>query len=1383
MVKGWFRFFGFPDELLLDAEGAMKGFQFEILCAQAGIRVRFVPADAHWQLGKAERHGQAAKWIMARLVNQFAPTTVPEMEMLAAMTCQSKNSLARKAGASPSQWVFGRNPKIPASLLSEHDAIEAKQVIEDSEKLRRIEEIRHAALREYLDYEHNEALRRAILRKQRPWRGPLEVGQKIAYYRQRNQLDGEGTNEGYRQGLIIGLDPGPSGSVWVRNNRGRIVQVAREQVRGVEGEELWSPSNEDLKMLRSAEQDLSQKHARAFQHEGPAPRLEDDCLILDAAGREVRGDPPEPPVPLALPPPPSPSIPEPEEKELQPVLREPPASRQSEGVGDHLAPLPEPPVPKRLRFDAGNRQTWFLDPDGRPTVVAENATEFAALPDDFVAQDYKYRTSWTFQDGRWQKIEDQVPWRKKTGPEDTLPHGQVEKLVTTYSPNINRGRMPSIDSLSEMRGQKREGAPLDPDIAAEQDRQAVDQPGTTDTTTTEQPLTAELTTSLNQALTTSTIDYCANCGCSQWQVLSDGKIKCIRCMAMVRTNDPFQVTAWFDEVEEREAYALLQQQGDLVLADKETAMQLPLNDVLDELHQNESYLLEVGQVHQTLPEQHSSSLWSSAHKIKGQWQWKHIFENIDVDADTAVETFDLEDNAAPKNDQVPEEIFVKENDSDLPKEYDNNTKRIYIQHINRCGKSRPRRIGRSRWFRKFGRHCNYLLGWDGTPPELQPFFQYDSFAQVLHACSQALASDLTSTSDLDLLREAELQKQEGNPTWSARMRGPKSPSVHNTSAYDNVILGPDVSSGEEGDVPEDGGGRAAKQALKRETPWRSIPAEDIPAFVEAMQNEWSEWEKWSSCTPVHMKKGDVDEKLILKSRVCYRWKPIDGGKRFKPKARIVVAGFADPHLPLLSRDAPVLARTTLVLIVQWAATFNVSLWNGDCKSAFLQGEPDTERPVCIYMKPPQDDIARAAVPDWEDTNLYYQLTAPVYGQANAPRRWYLHVLRVLTELGWAQHTLDPCCFLQKRDGQVIAVLGVHVDDIVVACLPGAEEHLEALRGAFAWGSEWEKDNFIFVGRRIQRHEDGSYTMDQAHYVNEVSLTKIQHNLEDKLSEHPELITEFRSGIGSLQWLAGTPRGDLSADVSLLQKPPKDLLVGDLKEINRVLKYTRATANSHFRVQPIPVSDLMFIAYGDAGWANAPGNKSQGGLVVVASSKKALSETCKASLLEWKSYRHQRTLRSTLAAEAASLDRAHDTGTFMSCVFGEMVDAEYKASSGQTPFQVTPVTDARSLWDAIHRLSTTFSEKRVEIDVANLRSCCRGLPTEFQLADALTKRCSKLRDQFRKWAMDPQVTLVESRSAEDGTDNQSWRNCAKPKERLTSDKFQCELTFAQSSMSG
>lgn len=161
-------------------------------------------------------------------------------------------------------------------------------------------------------------------------------------------------------------------------------------------------------------------------------------------------------------------------------------------------------------------------------------------------------------------------------------------------------------------------------------------------------------------------------------------------------------------------------------------------------------------------------------------------------------------------------------------------------------------------------------------------------------------------------------------------------------------------------------------------------------------------------------------------------------------------GLSRSSLTTPKSDSPVLAKTSFHLIIQWAASFKVRLANADCKSAFLQGEPDDERPVCIYMKPPNDQISKQAIPEWQDSRLLYRLTAPVYGQANAPRRWFLHVLKALTNLNWRQHTLDPCLFIQDDGSRVTALLGVHADDIVTCCL---KVSFGAGREAFVWGSE------------------------------------------------------------------------------------------------------------------------------------------------------------------------------------------------------------------------------------------------------------------------------------------------------------------------------------------
>ena len=105
----------------------------------------------------------------------------------------------------------------------------------------------------------------------------------------------------------------------------------------------------------------------------------------------------------------------------------------------------------------------------------------------------------------------------------------------------------------------------------------------------------------------------------------------------------------------------------------------------------------------------------------------------------------------------------------------------------------------------------------------------------------------------------------------------------------------------------------------------------FPLFVQAVLDEWSEWKKWSSCRPVYVDVNKIDPSLILKSRVCFRWKPRGGGT-FKPNARIVIAGYRDPHLPLLSRDSPVLSRAGLHCILQWATSLRIPLWTapGHC---------------------------------------------------------------------------------------------------------------------------------------------------------------------------------------------------------------------------------------------------------------------------------------------------------------------------------------------------------------------------------------------------------------------------------------------------------------------
>ena len=106
------------------------------------------------------------------------------------------------------------------------------------------------------------------------------------------------------------------------------------------------------------------------------------------------------------------------------------------------------------------------------------------------------------------------------------------------------------------------------------------------------------------------------------------------------------------------------------------------------------------------------------------------------------------------------------------------------------------------------------------------------------------------------------------------------------------------------------------------------------------------------------------------------------------------------------------------------------------------------------------------------------------------------------------------------------------------------------------------------------------------------ISKNKNNPEAKMGTDRDAMSEFRSAIGSLQWMAGTTRPDLAADTSLLQRAHNDLTHGDLQEANAILKYAKATADSHITIRPIPLDSLILVAYGDSAFANAPGGKSQ-----------------------------------------------------------------------------------------------------------------------------------------------------------------------------------------------
>ena len=199
-----------------------------------------------------------------------------------------------------------------------------------------------------------------------------------------------------------------------------------------------------------------------------------------------------------------------------------------------------------------------------------------------------------------------------------------------------------------------------------------------------------------------------------------------------------------------------------------------------------------------------------------------------------------------------------------------------------------------------------------------------------------------------------------------------------------------------------------------------------------------------------------------------------------------------------------------------------------------------------------------------------------------------------------------------------------------APLANYEHLLNKVEGSFTCGSPW-----TFGGVRVHRQTCKTVVRRQHHAGPRRLRQGDGVGCQGEHGGYRALGFESRAGDRvslwhwQLQWLSGTTRGDISADTSLLQRPPKELQVSDLKEVNAVLRYVKATSQASVKIEPVPLEELMFVCYGDFGFANAPNHKSQGGLVIAATSKSAMWQTTQSSLLEWNSYRHQRMCSAAL----------------------------------------------------------------------------------------------------------------------------------------------------------
>ena len=283
----------------------------------------------------------------------------------------------------------------------------------------------------------------------------------------------------------------------------------------------------------------------------------------------------------------------------------------------------------------------------------------------------------------------------------------------------------------------------------------------------------------------------------------------------------------------------------------------------------------------------------------------------------------------------------------------------------------------------------------------------------------------------------------------------------------------------------------------------------------------------------------------------------------------------------------------------------------DVTSAFTQADIDAE----IYVEPPKGFMAK----DKHGVPMVLKLHKALYGTKQASRQWAITLRKFLVdELKFTKITHDPCLFTRvEKDGRKM-IIGVYVDDLIVAYHDKAsldrfsEQFTSKFRASDLGPLSW------FLGVSVSQGSDFHITLDQFQYIDKLMerfvptspCSVIKHAMpcnpitfqalstaktdaeRDKASRLPYLQL-----VGSLLYLSTMTRPDIAYHMSILCSYMHDPSPACYYAAIDLLLYVKHTKHLtlHFTGSKYPPASIDaklhpsistcggLIAYSDASW--------------------------------------------------------------------------------------------------------------------------------------------------------------------------------------------------------
>ena len=132
-------------EVLIMDQGTEFGADLQHLCQSRCILPVVTDLETPWQNSVVERHGALFKMAFEKACSLEVPTTEAQVNELIDFTFAELNRRVGRPGFSPGQRVFGRQLRLPSSLL-EDEFIDPYTIVQNANhEMRRSEAMRMAA--------------------------------------------------------------------------------------------------------------------------------------------------------------------------------------------------------------------------------------------------------------------------------------------------------------------------------------------------------------------------------------------------------------------------------------------------------------------------------------------------------------------------------------------------------------------------------------------------------------------------------------------------------------------------------------------------------------------------------------------------------------------------------------------------------------------------------------------------------------------------------------------------------------------------------------------------------------------------------------------------------------------------------------------------------------------------------------------------------------------------------------------------------------------------------------------------------------------------------------------------------------------------------------